>query len=159
MAVYSYGASDSIAFNTFDAWSNQYSSNSNISLDTVMNNLQPADSAPHQCSELRGNNLLYGTVHCSGASGTIQVTSGYTSGTSTTSLTLANVNFNSVSSVVITATATYPVYLEGFYSAANGGGTLLVNYDEPTTSGTITLTASTFTSYTNIYAYFVDAHA
>ena len=80
-------------------------------------------------------------------------------GTSSSSITLANVNFNSVSSVTITATSTYPNYLEGFYSAANGGGTLLVNYDEPTTSGTITLTASTFTSYQNIYAYFVNAHA
>lgn len=158
MAVYTYGASDSIAWSTFDAWSNQYSSNSNISIDTVMNNLEPADSAPHQASELRGNSFLYGTVHCSGASGNIQVTSGYSTGTSTTSITLANVNFNSVSSVTITATATYPVYLEGFYTAANGGGTLLVNYDEPTVSGTITLTSSTF-NHTNIYAYFVNAHS
>lgn len=159
MAVYSYGASDSIAWSTFDAWHNSYSSNSNISLNQVMDNLEPADSAPHQASELRGNNFLYGTVHCSGASGTIQVTAGYSTPTSTTSFNLANVNFNSVSSVTITATATYPVYLEGFYSAANGGGTLLQDYNEPTVSGTITLTASTFTSYQNIYAYFVDAHA
>ena len=159
MAVYSYGASDSIAWSTFDAWSVEYSSNSNISIETVMSSLEPVDSAPHQASELRDNNILYGTIHCSGASGNVQVTSGYSSGTSSTTLDLKNVNFNSISSVVITATATYPVYLEGFYSAANGGGTLLQNYDEPTTSGTITLTASTFTSYQNIYAYFVDAHA
>ena len=159
MAVHSYGASDSIAFNTFDTWHNSFSSNSNISLNTLMDNLEPADSAPHSVNELRSNNFLYGTVHCSGASGTIQVTSGYSTPTSTTNFNLSNVNFNSVASVVITATATYPVYLEGFYSADNGGGDLLVNYDEPTTSGTISLTASTFTSYQNIYAYFVDAHA
>ena len=159
MAVYTYGASDSIAWSTFDAWSNQFSSNSNISIDTVMNNLEPADSAPHQASELRGNSFLYGTVHCSGASGNIQVTSGYSTGTSSSSITLANVNFNSVASVTITATATYPVYLEGFYTATGGGGTRLVDYNEPTVSGTITLTASTFTTATDIYAYFVDAHA
>ena len=158
MAVYSYGASAEVAWNTFDAWSTQYSSNSNLSFDTVMGALEPADAAPHQASELRGNDILYGTIHCSGASGTIQVTSGYTSATSTSSITLANVNFNSVSSVVITATATYPVYLEGVYTAANGGGTRLVDYNEPATSGTITLTASTF-NHANIYAYFVDAHA
>lgn len=159
MAVYSYGESSEIAWNTFDAWSTQYSSDSNLSFDTVMGALEPADAAPHQASELRGNSILYGTVHCSGASGTIQVTSGYTSSSSSSSITLANVNFNSVASVVITATASYPVYLEGFYTAASGGGTLLVDYNEPTTSGTITLTSSTFTTYANIYAYFVDAHA
>lgn len=159
MAVYAYGASDSIAWSTFDSWHNSYSSNSNISLNQVMDNLEPADAAPHQASELRGNSFLYGTVHCSGASGTIQVTAGYSTPTSTTSFNLSNVNFNSVSSVTITATATYPVYLEGFYTAANGGGTRLVDYNEPTVSGTITLTASTFIPNTNIYAYFVDAHA
>jgi len=158
MAVHTYGASDSIAWSTFDAWSNQYSSDSNISIDTVMNNLEPADSAPHQASELRGNSFLYGNVHCSGAAGNIQVTAGYSTGTSTTSIALANVNFNSVSSVTITATATYPVYLEGFYTAANGGGTLLVDYNEATISGTITLTSSTF-NHTDIYAYFVNAHS
>lgn len=159
MAVYSYGAGASIAWSTFDAWHNSYSSNSNISLNQIMDNLEPADSAPHQASELRGNNFLYGAVHCSGASGTIQVTAGYSTPTSTTNFNLSNVNFNSISSVTITATSVYPNYLEGFYSAANGGGTRLVDYNEPTTSGTITLTASTFTSYQNIYAYFVNAHA
>ena len=158
MAVYSYGSGDSVSFSTFDAWSNQFSSNSNISLNTLMDNLEPADSAPHQVSELRGNSFLYGNVYASGATGNVAVTSGYTQG-ATTSFALRNVNFNSVSSVVITATATYPVYLEGFYSAANGGGDLLENYDEPTTSGTLTLTDSTHTGRQNIYAYFVDAHA
>lgn len=159
MAVYAYGAADSIAFSTFDAWHNSYSSNSNISLNQIMDNLEPADAAPHQCSELRGNSFLYGTVYSDGASGTIQVTAGYSTPTSTTNFNLANVNFNSVASVTITATATYPVYLEGFYTATGGGGTRLVDYNEPTVSGTITLTASTFTTATDIYAYFVDAHA
>ena len=158
MAVYSYGASDSIAWSTFDTWSTQFSSDSNVSLNTVMDNLEPADSAPHQASELRDNNILYGNVYADGATGTVAVTTGYSQG-ATTSFALKNVNFNSVSSVVITATATYPVYLEGFYTATNGGGTLLQDYNEPTTSGTLTLTDSTHTGVTNIYAYFVDAHA
>ena len=158
MAVATYGASDQIAWSSFIFWSNQYSSAANVSLDTVMNNLEPADSAPHQASEIRGNSFLYGNVYADGASGNVAVTTGYSQG-ATTSFALRNVNFNSISSVVITATATYPVYLEGFYSAADGGGTLLENYDEPTTSGTITLTSSTHTGVVNIYAYFVDAHA
>ena len=158
MAVATYGASDQIAWSSFIFWSNQYSSAANVSLDTVMNNLEPADSAPHQASEIRGNSFLYGNVYADGASGNVAVTTGYSQG-ATTSFALRNVNFNSISSVVITATATYPVYLEGFYTATNGGGTLLENYDEPTTSGTITLTSSTHTGVVNIYAYFVDAHA
>ena len=72
---------------------------------------------------------------------------------------LKNVNFDSVSSVTVTATAVYPRYLAGFYDADNGGGNLLVDYNEPTISGTITLTASTFTDKTAIYAHFIDAHA
>ena len=158
MAVATYGASDQIAWSSFIFWSNQYSSAANVSLDTVMNNLEPADSAPHQASEIRGNSFLYGNVYADGASGTVAVTTGYSQG-ATTSFALRNVNFNSISSVVITATATYPVYLEGFYTATNGGGTLLQNYDEPTTSGTLTLTSGTHTGVTDIYAYFVDAHA
>lgn len=159
MAVYSYGSGASVSFSTFDAWSNQFSSNSNISLNTLMDNLEPADSAPHQVSELRGNSFLYGNVYASGATGYVSVTTGYSGQGNASQFTLKNVNFNSVSAVVITATATYPVYLEGFYSAANGGGDLLENYDEPTTSGTISLTSSTHTGRQNIYAYFVDAHA
>ncbi len=158
MAVFTYGASDAVAWSSLSGWSTQYSANSNISFDTVMNNLEPADSAPHQASELRGNSILYGNVYADGASGNVAVTTGYSQG-ATTSFALKNVNFNSVSSVVITATATYPVYLEGFYTATNGGGTLLEDYNEPTTSGTLTLTSSTHTGVLNIYAYFVDAHA
>ena len=159
MAVYSYGASSAVNFSTFDAWSTaENDGNSNISLDNVMNNLQPADTAPHQCSELRGNNFLYGTVSKSGAAGTVAVTAGYTEAAAA-SFTLKNVNFDSVSSVTVTATAVYPRYLAGFYDADNGGGNLLVDYNEPTISGTITLTASTFTDKTAIYAHFIDAHA
>jgi len=161
MAVHSYGASDSIAFSTLDTWSNvENDGNSNISLNNVMDSIEPADVAPHKCSELRGNAFLYGNVYADGAAGNVEITTGYSGqGQTSTNFALKNVNFGSVASVVITATATYPVYLEGFYTATNGGGTLLENYDEPTTSGTLTLTDSVHTGVTDIYAYFVDAHA
>jgi len=157
MAVYSYGASN-ISFNTFDAWSNQFSSNSNLSLNTLMDNLEPADTAPHSVSELANNEFLYGDVEADG-SGTVEVTSGYTGQGATTSFQLRNVNFDDVSSVVLTANCTYPNYLEGWYSGISGTGTLLANYDEPATTGTLTLTSSTFTTVTTFYAYFVNAHA
>ena len=160
MAVFSYGASDSIAFSTLDTWSTaENDGNSNISLVNVMNNLQPADAAPHACSELRGNDFLYGNVHTSGASGTVAITAGYSEGASSSGFALKNVNFNSVASVTITAVSVYPNYLEGFYDADNGGGNLLVDYNEANTGGTMTLTSSTFTDKTNIYAHFVNAHA
>ena len=157
MAVYTYGANN-ISFSSFDSWSNQFSSDSNISLNTLMDNIEPADTAPHQVSELRNNEFLYGDVEADG-SGTVEVTSGYTGQGATTSFQLKNVNFNSVSSVVLTANCTYPNYLEGWYSGIGGTGTLLANYDEPATTGTLTLTSTTFTGVTVFYAYFVNAHA
>ena len=157
MAVYSYGATNQ-SFLSFVTWSTEFASNSNLSLNTVMDNLEPADTAPHEMSELKDNDILYGTVHVDGAAGSVEVTTGYDHDAVTDNFILKNVNFDSVAQVIITATAVYPRYLEGFYDAADGGGTLLVDYNEPTTSGTITLTSSTFTGATNIYAYFVDAH-
>jgi len=159
MAVYSYGASSAVNFSTFDEWSTaENEGNANISLNSVMDNLEPADAAPHQCSELRGNDILYGTVSKSGAAGTVAVTAGY-SQAATSAFTLKNVNFDSVSSVTVTATAVYPRYLAGFYSANDAGGTLLQDYNEPAITGTITLTKDTFTTNTTIFAHFIDAHA
>lgn len=158
MAVKTYGATN-ISFSSFDEWSNQFSSDSNISLNTLMDNLEPADTAPHQVSELRNNSFLYGEVSSSGAGGTVSVTSGYSQAAVSGSFKLRNVNFDDVSSVVITATCAYPNYLEGFYSGPNGTGTLLQNYDEPATTGTLTLTSTTHTSVDKFYAYFVNAHS
>lgn len=156
MAVYSYG-STGISFSTFDTWSNQFSSNSNISLNTLMDNIEPADSAPHSVSELRNNSFLYGSV-VAGTGGTVAVTSGYTQA-SAASFTLRNVNFGSISSITITATATYPYQFHSFRTANLGAGTALSTTGQGTTTGTITLTSSTHTGVGTFYAYFNSTHS
>jgi len=155
MAVAAYSTTN-ISWSSFDTWSTQYASDSNISLATVMSNLQPADSAPYAASELRSNAFLYGTV-IAGTGGTVAVTSGYTEA-ATSSFTLKNVNFASVASVTITATASYPYTFHSFRTAASGGGTELSTTGQGTTSGTITLTSGTHTGVGTFYAYFTTTH-
>ena len=155
MAVQSYGTTN-ISFSSFDTWSNQFSSNSNISLNTLMDNLEPADTPPHQVSEIRSNAFLYGSVQA-GTGGTVSVTSGYTQGAAS-SFTLENVNFNSVSSITITATATYPYTFHSFRDASGGGGNALSTTGAGSTTGTITLTSSTHTGVSVFYAYFTTTH-
>lgn len=155
MAVFSYGSSN-ISFSTFDSWSTQFSSDSNISLDTVMGALQPADAAPHQVSELRNNKILYGTVDSNGG-GKVSVTSGYTQ-SAVSSFILKNVNFASIASITISATSTYPYTFHSFRTADNGGGSVLSTTGQGTTTGTLTLTESTHTSVVDFYAYFTTTH-
>ena len=155
MAVYSYGATN-ISFGTFDTWSTEFSSNSNISLDTVMGAPQPADSAPHQTSELRSNGFLYGSV-IAGTGGTVSVTSGYTQAAAA-SFTLKNVNYASISSITLTATATYPYTFHSWRTSASGGGTSLGTTGQGTTTGTLTLAESSHTSVGTFYAYFTTTH-
>lgn len=158
MAVYSYASNASVSLSSIENWHNSYEeSDTNVSMQTIFTNLEPADSAPHSLSELRGTSFLYGDVLTSGT-GTVRVTSGYSGQGAASSFKLKNVNFDLVSSVVLTADAVYPNYLEGWYSGPNGTGTLLADYNEPATTGTLTLTESTFTSVTGFYAYFVNAH-
>ena len=156
MAVYSYGSTN-INFSTFDVWSTEYSSNSNISLDTVMGAFEPADTAPHSVSELQNESILYGTVTVNGT-GTVAVTAPYTIAANSSSITLKNSLFSVHPTITVTATAVYPNYLEGFYTGPNGTGTLLVDYNEPATTGTLSLTSTAYTSTVNFYAYFVNAH-
>ena len=155
MAVYSYGATN-ISFGTFDVWSTQFASNANISLDTVMGNLEPADAAPHQVSELRNNKFLYGTLIAE-TGGTVSVTAGYTAGAAS-SITLKNVNFNTISSVTLTATATYPYTFHSFRDASGGGGTSLGTGGSGTTTGTMSMVSTTHTGVTTFYAYFTTTH-
>lgn len=151
MAVHSYSGNN-ISFSSFDTWSNQFSSDSNISLNTLMDNLEPADTPPHQVSELRNNAFLYGTVSC-GTGGTVSVTSGYTQG-ATTSFTLANIDFGSIASITITATATYPYY----FSQWRGDGTVISTTGTGTTTGNLTLNSSVHTGVSAFYAEFGTTH-
>jgi hypothetical protein len=155
MAVASYGTTN-IAFSSFDTWSNQFASDSNISLNTLMDNLEPADGAPHQVSEIRSNAFLYGSVVAE-TGGTVQITSGYTQA-SAASFTLANVNFASIASVTIQADATYPYTFHSFRTATGGGGSSLSTTGTGTTTGTITLNSGNHTGVSTFYAYFTTTH-
>jgi hypothetical protein len=157
MAVTTYGANN-ISFSSFDSWSNQFSSDSNISLDTLMNNLEPADTPPHQVSELRNNAFLSGTV-TGETGGSFQITAGYSTSAGLTSHTLENVNFNSVASVTITATATYPYTFHSFRTAASGGGSALSTTGQGTTTGTYTFDSTEAANFTTIYVYFSTTHS
>ena len=156
MAIQTYGANN-VSFSSFDTWSNQFSSDSNISLNTLMDNLEPADAPPHQVSELRNNSFLYGTVTAE-TGGTFQITAGYSTSAGLTSLTLANVNFGSIASVTITATGVYPYTFHSFRTAASGGGTALSTTGQGTTTGTYTITTANAGDFTNIYVYFTTTH-
>ena len=155
MAVYTYGANN-IAWSTFDDWSNQFASQANLSINTLMDNLEPADSAPHAASELRSNAFLYGSV-VAGTGGTVSVTSGY-SQAAAASFTLRNVNFASISSITLTATATYPYTFHSFRTAASGGGSSLSTTGQGTTTGTLTLTSGNSALVQTFYAYFTTTH-
>ena len=157
MAVYTYASNAAVSMATIDAWHNDFSSNSNLSMDDIFTTLEPADAQPHSLSELRGNDFLYGTI-IPETGGNIAVTSGYALAGQTTNHTLKNVNFGSLASITVTATATYPYTFHSFRSAATGGGTALSTTGTGTTTGTITLTAAVHKSATNIYAHFTSAH-
>lgn len=155
MAVSTYNTTN-IAWSSFDTWSNYYSSDSNISISTVLSNVTPADSAPYQASEIRSNAFLYGSVVAE-TGGTVQVTSGYTQ-TSAASFTLANVNFASITTITIQADASYPYTFHSFRDASGGGGSALSTTGTGTTTGTITLSATTHTGVSTFYAYFTTTH-
>ena len=146
MAVYTYASNAAVSMATIDAWHNDFSSNSNLSMDDIFTTLEPADAQPHSLSELRGNDFLYGTIRPE-TGGNIAVTSGYALAGQTTNHTLKNVNFGSLAST-----------FHSFRSAATGGGTALSTTGTGTTTGTITLTAAVHKSATNIYAHFTSAH-
>lgn len=156
MAVQTYGTTN-ISFSSFDTWSNQFSSDSNISLNTLMDNLEPADTPPHQVSELRSNSFLYGTVTAE-TGGSFQVTSGYSTSAGLTSHTLENVNFGSIASVTLTATATYPYTFHSFRTASGGSGSVLSATGQGTTTGTYTISAANAGNFTNIYIFFTTTH-
>jgi hypothetical protein len=157
MAVHSYGTTN-IAWSSFDSWSNQYSSDSNVSFTTVVGGLQPSQTPPNKSvgGVLRSTSFLYGSV-VAGTGGTVSVTSGYTQ-SAASSFTLANVDFSSIASITLTATATYPYTFHSWRTAASGGGSSLGTTGQGTTTGTLTLTSGVHTSVGTFYAYFTTTH-
>ena len=147
MAVKTYTTSN-INFGSFDEWSNaNFTNDTNITLSTVLTDAMPAHSASYGVGEIYNRSWFYGNAISTG-NGTVQVTSPYTSGTSTGTLIVKNVDFSIFSSLTLTAAGTYPYNFSEWRTASGGGGTQLG------TNANLTLTVSDHTSVENFYAYF-----
>ena len=147
MAVYTYTATG-INFSTFDVWSNAgFTDDTDITLSTVLTDAYPAATAPYSVSEIYNRSWFYGNAVSEG-NGTVQVTYPYTSGTSTGTLAIKNVDYGTYSYVRLTASGTYPYTFSEWRTASGGGGSQIG------TSANLDLTVSDYTSQQNFYAYF-----
>lgn len=147
MAVITY--TTPVSFSSFDTWSNNIASDSNVALSSAMGDMSPAQSAPYSVSTLTNESIFYGTVTAD-TGGTVSMTAPYTV-SATTSFNAKNVIISD-SNITIVATATYPYAFNSWRTAAAGGGSSL------STSATLTLTAASHTSVTTFYAYFTTTH-
>ena len=147
MAVITYGTTN-IAFSTFDTWSRAgFASNSNINLGSVLTDAYPAESTPNSVSEIYNRSWFYGNVISTG-NGTVAVTYPYSSGTSTGTINIKNVDYGTYAYVRLSAVGTYPYNFTQWRTASGGGGTQI------STSATLDLYVGSQTSVTNFYAYF-----
>ena len=148
MAIYSVPTSG-ISFSALKTFSPSYSSNSNISMQTLMENMYPDYAAPYSLSSLRGYNIRYGKIQ-SDTGGMAKVTYPYTGGATmgTSPMNITPINYASYSYVNLFAIPTYPATFHSWRTAANGGGSAI------TTSTTLTLDASAYASQTVFYAHF-----
>ena len=147
MAVKTYSTSD-INFGSFDEWSRaNFTNDTNITLSTVLTDAYPAAATPHGVSEIYNRSWFYGSIHSEG-NGTVAVTTPYSSGASTGTINVKNVDYSVYSSIVFTAVATYPYTFSEWRTATGGGGTQIG------TTAALTLTVSDHTSVQNFYAYF-----
>lgn len=147
MAVKTYTTSN-INFGSFDDWSNaNFTDDTNITLSTVLTDAEPAHSASYGVSEIYNRSWFYGNV-IAGSNGTVQVTAPYTSGTSTGTLVVKNVDYSIHTTVTLTAAGTYPYNFSEWRTASGGGGSQI------STSANLNLTVSDYTSQENFYAYF-----
>ena len=140
-----------ISFSDWDTWSNQFSSDSNISLETAFSNLTPADTAPYQVSTYRNDSILYGSLVVE-TGGSVALTGTYTATVAAGVTHTFNNAVVSDTALVLTATATYPYTFNSWRTASGGGGTSL------STSTALTLDASSHTSVQTFYAYFTTTH-
>lgn len=147
MAVYTY--STPVAWNTFDTWANNVTSDTNATITNALSDWHPNQTGPYPASLLTGAKVFYGNV-VAGTGGSVGMSAPYTV-SSTSSFTVKNMNMNTYS-ITLTASATYPYTFHSWRTAANGGGTQL------TTSSNYTLTSTTATSVTTFYAYFTTTH-
>jgi len=136
----------SISFSAMKTWSPSYSSNSNISLQTLLENMYPDDTAPYSLSTIRGSSIRYGQISA-GVGGLIAVTYPYSSGQSAEH-TITPVSSAGYGSVTLAAYPTYPATFHSWRTAANGGGSSI------STSQTLSLDFNQYTTQAGFYAHF-----
>lgn len=146
MAVYTYTTTN-INFSSFDTWSNEIASDSNVTLSTVLNDAYPAPASPYAVSELYNRSWFYGNI-VAGANGAVKVSYPYDSGTSTGTIVVKNVDYSVYSYVTFTAIPTYPATMNSWRTAASGGGSAI------TTSTTLSVYVGDYTAQTTFYAHF-----
>lgn len=128
----------------------------------------PSPSNPISVASFITNAILLDTIVNSSANGTAGGTytiSGYTGAPSgAQSLGTSNhmkyidMGAGSQGNITISATATYPHHILGFYTATGGGGSQLVAGGTSTTTLSLTQT-STFPSANNIWVHFGESSA
>lgn len=139
-----------VNFGSFDEWSNNIASDSNVALSSAMGDMYPAQSSPYSVSTLANETIFYGTV-TAGTGGTVSMTAPYTV-SATSSFSVKNVIISD-NNITIVATASYPYAFNSWRTAASGGGSSI------STSATLTLTAaSAAAANLNFYAYFTTTH-
>lgn len=131
--------------------------------DRVIPNNDPSPSNPISVYGFIQNAILLDTVvnsSAAGNSGGTYTISGYQGAPSgaqslgtSNHMKYINMGAGSQGNITITATATYPHYVAGFYTATGGGGTQLVAGSSSTTTLTLTQT-STSPSVNNIWVHF-----
>ena len=131
--------------------------------DRVIPDNDPSPSNPISVGDFIANAILLDTVVNSSAasnSGGTYTISGYQGAPSgaqslgtSNHMKYINMGAGSQGNITITATATYPHYVAGFYTATGGGGTQLVAGSSSTTTLTLTQT-STSPSVSNIWVHF-----
>lgn len=148
MAVYTYGTTN-ISFGTFNIWSNNVASNSNVTMNNALADATPANSNPTSVSEIYNGNWFHGSLQVS-TGGYVDVSGpgSYSLADQTGTVQLKNVDLDS-GNLVLTAdeTAAYPRTFVRWRAGSSSGTQIQ-------TAETLTLTSATQTSTTLFYAEF-----
>ena len=146
MAVHTYGTTN-IAFSSFDTWSNNVSSDANVTMNDALGDAVPSNSNPTSASEIYNNNWFYGTLQVS-TGGYVDISATGYSVADSQGATLKNVNLDE-SNLTLTAdeTAAYPRTFVR-WRAGGASGT------EIQTNEVLTLTSANQTSTTIFYSEF-----
>ncbi len=150
MSRRAYGSND-INWGSFDDWSNNISSDSNVSLASSQGDMHPGRTSPFSISTIRSQTIFKGKVWA-GTGGTVSMTAPYTVSATSSSFVVKNFFINA-SNITIVATASYPWTFNSWRTAAGGGGSQI------STSATFTFGNDGNADHANYYAWFTTTHS